>query len=162
MHAILFSLKRAHHAALAHCRALTKRFQLTPARFDMLSAIEQHPLQALTQTALCRILGVTAPTVSRMVRSLEELGFLHRARSVTDRRQIYVSLTELGARMFLDAEEANIDSGVVDSLVNGAFAVASFAESVFSELSVFVQFLLRGRQRLGDGASDIYPWHPED
>ena len=74
MHHIFFSLKRTHHRALAYSRQLSIPYGLTPARFDMLYAIDRHRDSLLWQSHLRRLLGVTAATISRMVRSLEALG----------------------------------------------------------------------------------------
>ena len=52
--------------------------------------------QGIPITDLARQIGVSRPTVSRMLRSLEELGLVERRRSDVDRRQLEVSLTYLG------------------------------------------------------------------
>jgi DNA-binding MarR family transcriptional regulator len=111
-----FSLKRSFHAALRVTRGVAAAFGLTPARADMLYAIFRVPVAsyegtaagrgALTQRELRTELGVSAPTVSRMVRSLEELGFVTRSRSIQDGRTLDIRLTDDGWRrvraMFLE------------------------------------------------------------
>ena len=102
-----FSLKRSFHAALRVTRGVAAAFGLTPARADMLYAIFHVPVAryegaagrgALTQRELRTELGVSAPTVSRMVRSLEALGFVTRSRSIHDGRTLDIRLTDDGWR----------------------------------------------------------------
>jgi DNA-binding MarR family transcriptional regulator len=102
-----FALKRSFHATLRITRGMAAAFGLTPARADMLYAIFRVPVAdyvgaagrgSITQSKLRRELGVSAPTVSRMVRSLEALGFLRRCRSIHDRRTHDISLTDNGWR----------------------------------------------------------------
>ena len=107
MNFYFFSLKRSFHAALRATRGLAAAFGLTPARADMLYAIFRVPVPsyedaagrgALTQRQLRTELGVSAPTVSRMVRSLEALGFVTRHRSLRDGRTVDIRLTDDGWR----------------------------------------------------------------
>jgi len=102
-----FALKRSFHAVLRVSRDVASAFGLTPARADMLYAIFRVPVAdymgaagrgAITQRDLRRELGVSAPTVSRMVRSLEALGFVRRTPSIHDRRTLDVCLTDFGWR----------------------------------------------------------------
>ena len=85
-----FAMKRAYHATLRLTRDVAAAYGLTPARSDMLYAIYCVPVHgpagrgALSQAELRQRLGVSAPTVSRMVRSLETLGFVSRRRSSGD------------------------------------------------------------------------------
>src|SRR5207247_2419421 len=79
MHAIMFRLKRAFHRSLAHVRPLIGEFGLTPARFDMMKTIRDASSGGfIFQSFIRRALGVSAATVSRMLKSLEELGFVVR------------------------------------------------------------------------------------
>ena len=100
-----FAIKRTFHATLRITRRLAARFCLTPARADMLYAIFRVPVApcmgppgrgVLTQRELRTALGVSAPTVSRMIRSLEALGFVKRCPSGRDRRTLDIRLTDFG------------------------------------------------------------------
>jgi DNA-binding MarR family transcriptional regulator len=99
MHSLFFGLKRAYHATLHLTRRPLARIErgLTAARYDMLYAVQSEG-GSIWQSGLRKMLGVTAVTVSRMVRRLEQLGMVVRSRSLSDRRQISVALTELGHR----------------------------------------------------------------
>lgn len=107
MNYYFFALKRSFHAALRVTRGVAAAFGLTPARADMLYAIFRVRVAgyegaagrgSLTQRELRRELGVSAPTVSRMVRSLEALGFVKRCRSIHDGRTLDICLTDDGWR----------------------------------------------------------------
>ncbi len=118
MQAVMFRLKRAFHRSLAFVRPLIAEFGLTPARFDMMRAIYglfERQTDTL-QSEVRRILGVTAATVSRMLKSLEALGFVVRRRD-RDKRERVVTLTEEGERRFLEARAALVQSGALDLVV---------------------------------------------
>jgi DNA-binding MarR family transcriptional regulator len=127
MHALNFRLKRAFQSTLRIARPALRPFGLTPARFDLLYAIqgENHSRKlrdppSMWQSALRRALGVTAPTVSRMLRSLEELGLVRRWRDFNDTRQRVVELTRDGYALLLATMEELMGSGLVDLAVTSA------------------------------------------
>ena len=80
MDTTIFSLKRAHHATLAFARRMLKEFGITPARYDLLRIVEGTFAGSIEQMNLVRILGVSAPVVSRMVKQLVELGLVEHYR----------------------------------------------------------------------------------
>ena len=96
MNAAFFGLKRAHHSVLRLGRHAFASIGLTAARFDLLFAVHSHNGRRMPQRKLQRILGVCRATVSRMLRSLEELGLVQRTRSDVDRRRKLVALTKEG------------------------------------------------------------------
>ncbi len=128
MHSLSFQLKRAHHRVVAFGKSVLRRFGLTPARFDLLFVVyarwtfRKRVYDAPAQMELCRVLGVTAATVSRMVRSLEELGIVTRFRNPVDHRTKQVSLTKEGLDVFHEALEYVLGTRVVDVAYRRAFA----------------------------------------
>ena len=118
----MFRLKRAFHRSLAHVRPLIGAFGLTPARFDMMKAIRDasFPDGFIFQSWIRRALGVTAATVSRMLKSLEEIGFVVRKEYSCDKRERLVGLTEEGRRRFDAAVSELIVSGAMDLSFAGA------------------------------------------
>lgn len=96
MNKIFFSLKRAHQASLKFSRAALAPFGLTPARFDMMCAVDK--LGVLCQSDLARMLGVSAPTVSRMVKALVSLELVEKGWGY-DYRVRSVNLTDKGMRL---------------------------------------------------------------
>jgi DNA-binding MarR family transcriptional regulator len=102
MNTVAFGTKRVFHGFLRVTRKLLSSFGLTAARFDMLYAISPWSggpphAPSVRQSELRSMLGVSAPVVSRMLRSLEALGFVTRKRETCgDRRQVRVTLTKRG------------------------------------------------------------------
>jgi DNA-binding MarR family transcriptional regulator len=162
MHAILFSLKRSHQRFLLLSRDRIAAFGITPARFDMLYAIEQNSEWGLRQADLRTLLGVTGATISRMAASLEKLGLILRERNKRDRRHLDVALTARGAWLFDRAYDHAISSQVTEMAVERMFAVRWGSETAFQDLLIFEETLFRARKRLGDIALLHYPWHPDD
>jgi DNA-binding MarR family transcriptional regulator len=67
---------------------------LSPSQWAALASVEEH--EPLRIGDLADREGVSAPTATRLVASLEELGLLARTTDPADRRTAYVSLTEAG------------------------------------------------------------------
>jgi DNA-binding MarR family transcriptional regulator len=101
MHAVAFTIKRAHLRTLDISGRCVRRFGITPARYDMLAAIAERA--ATVQSDLWRLFHVSRATVSRMVLALEELGLVRRWRSNCT-RSIFVELTEKGRLLFHEAK----------------------------------------------------------
>ena len=96
MNSRFFALKRAWQSTMRFCRFVLKNMGLTAARYDMLHALKLQGKYGLRQGRLEEILGVTRATVSRMLRSLEMLGFVRRQADPLDRRCKRVWLTDEG------------------------------------------------------------------
>jgi DNA-binding MarR family transcriptional regulator len=120
MHSLSFRLKRAHHRVVAFGKSILRRFGLTPARFDLLYVVyvrwefRKRVYDAPAQTDLCRALGVTAATVSRMVGRLEQLGIVTRFGSRIDRRTKQVALTPEGLALLREAVDEILEEEVVE------------------------------------------------
>ena len=93
---IFFSLKRAHQSVLRFSRQMLLNKGVTPARYDMLHALNLRRNSGIAQKQLQIILGVHKATVSRMLGSLEELGLVRRDINPFDRRCKDVWLTDEG------------------------------------------------------------------
>jgi DNA-binding MarR family transcriptional regulator len=117
---VFFSVKRAYHSTLRVFRRALAGLGLTAARFDLLYIVLKE--RGLPQRELQRALGVAAPTVSRMLASLEELGLVAREVAEDDCRQRYVELTKLGRRSVVRAARALIHSGAVDLAIDSALS----------------------------------------
>jgi DNA-binding MarR family transcriptional regulator len=108
MNAHFFGTKRAFHGILRVTRKPLASFGLTAARYDMLYAIfggvprRDDFGNPTPQSELPRKLGVHKSVVSRMLRSLEEIGLVSRER-FSDRRKRWVQLTETGLDRLRDA-----------------------------------------------------------
>jgi DNA-binding MarR family transcriptional regulator len=175
MNAIFFGLKRAFHATLRVTRRMLSRLGLTAARFDMLYALPhraRHAGKGMRQSALRRQLGVSRPTVSRMLVSLEELGLVVRKRDSIDRRQLFVALTEAGRTLIREAVQVFIRSGYVQLAVDTALCAEAGCPATRScwydeaqcliEMDTLDGMLSKVRREFGDFARLHYPWHPDD
>lgn len=156
MHRIFFSIKRVHLRVVEVSKRLVGAFELTPARFDMLRVVMLHAPYGATQWRLRALLGVSAATVSRMAKSLEMLGFVARARSGRDARDVWVTLTELGKERVTAAMKALVDSGVADTFAKRGVDFDPQAATV--RLSVLQTALSSMRRIYGDAALFIDPW----
>lgn len=67
---------------------------LSPSQWSALVSVEDH--QSLRIGDLADREGVSAPTATRLVASLEEAGLLSRTTDPADRRTAYVALTDAG------------------------------------------------------------------
>jgi DNA-binding MarR family transcriptional regulator len=164
MHAILFSVKRTFHKSVWFGRFLLKDYCLTPSRFDILYILQSYrELPSLWQSRIREILGIRGPTLSRMIKALEQLGFIRRERSFLDRRQFEISLTKRGRETVIHAIRTIIRSGII------AHAVVHFVcpkwrcpVATLHELDRLQTTLRHMRERLLDEATLSYPWHPDD
>jgi DNA-binding MarR family transcriptional regulator len=120
MNVLFFSVKRAYHGTLRVFRRALAQLGLTAARFDLLYILLKE--RSLLQRELQRALGVAAPTVSRMLGSLEELGLVSREIDEDDCRRRYVDLTKEGRRSVIRAARALIHSGLVDLTIDTALS----------------------------------------
>jgi DNA-binding MarR family transcriptional regulator len=169
MDAIFFGLKRAFHGTLRIARPMLNSLGLTAARFDLLYALRgSHPTFGKYQSQLRKKLGVTRPTVSRMLRSLEELGLVDRQRSRLDRRQLDVRLTDEGRALIRRAHRALTKSGWPTLALDSALGATSIENRWFDPMHCLIEThrldgaLGKLRTTFGDFASLDYPWHPQD
>jgi DNA-binding MarR family transcriptional regulator len=138
MNGLVFHLKRAWQSVLYRiCAKEVAPFGLTPARFDMLTAIGD----GVTQARLCRLLGVSRPVVSRMLAALERL------RLVTRRlmgRTRWVEMTQAGLERLRRAGGVAGDSGSARRRLGDALDIQGQ-----SELEIWLEELRKG---IGDRA----------
>jgi len=163
MNAIVFGTKRAFHSCLRITRPWLTRLGLPAARFDMLTAVWRHPVGAM-QRNLRAMLGVSAPTISRMLRSLERLGLVERRRSAVDRRQLHVQLTAAGLTQIRRATSVLVTSGAVQLAVDVALTRNRVHDEscCMREMAHAESILDRMRTAFCDHAVLHYPWHPDD
>jgi DNA-binding MarR family transcriptional regulator len=169
MHAIFFGLKRAYYGALRVSRDALSSEQLTPARFDVLVALDvatwrarQFAPSGLWQSRLRRILGVAASTLSRMLRSLEQLHLIERTRVGRDTRQRFVRLSDEGFRRVRRVKRVFVDSGCAQLAVESALGRPWYSESsCLVEIDRLESSLKRVRHSYRDAATLYYPWHPD-
>jgi DNA-binding MarR family transcriptional regulator len=114
MNPIFFGAKRAFLSSVAVTRKTLRAIApgMTAARYDMMFVIAGEPTKQslfkafrmpVTQSELRKQLGVSAPVVSRMVRSLVARGWVRQSRVHCDKRQRSLALTEEGIAALLAA-----------------------------------------------------------
>jgi DNA-binding MarR family transcriptional regulator len=168
MNAITFGTKRAFQGFVRVTRKQLMEFGLTAARFDLLSAIftterDNRSWAGVRQSELRKMLGVTAPVVTRMLRALKALGWVQRWRDYLDRRQIRVALTKEGKRRIRRARKAMLPA--VKTMVYRAicFGQHRSANARFRHMAKLDGYLEALRERFRDKARLCYPWgHPDD
>jgi DNA-binding MarR family transcriptional regulator len=140
---------------------------LTAARFDILYALKGDGDQTRfrkTQSELRRCLGVCASVVSRMLASLEKLGWVNRRRDEhgIDRRQVWVRLTEAGLSCMTKAFKMLRRASW--RLVHEAICFGRHRDrsAQFVRTERLEGYLSGMRQHYGDAATLFYPWHPDD
>jgi DNA-binding MarR family transcriptional regulator len=163
MHELFFGLKRAFHGTLRMTRIALASLGLTPARFDMLYIVLKER-SMMSQRDLQRALGVAAATVSRMLKSLEKLGFVERTVMEEDHRCRYVVLTKAGRRRVLEAARWLIHSGNIQLMVDSALSPDRWYDPaacrrVRDELGRVLHLL---RHAYRDVATRHYPHAPVD
>ncbi len=165
MNAIAFGTKRTFHGFLRLTRRVFASMELTAARFDMMQAIDTSPRNSfaeIRQNMLRRVLDVTAGVVSRMVRALEELGYVERKRCPRDRRTFCLELTKKGWSR-LSAARAML----LRSLQRFVFLAICFGKHEDRKERVRCMLALESaldalRDHLGDAARLRYSWPRPD
>jgi DNA-binding MarR family transcriptional regulator len=169
MHALFFGAKRVHIETVRLTNRLIQLSTLTAARFDLMRVVQMHP-EGIHQSTLRWLLGVTAPVVSRMLGSLEQLGFVEREADGADRRCQIVRLTHRGQIALRVAKSATLVDLEADrtaacaatgdtspatgslSVTEGTIAAAA------QEVAAFDSYLLSARHALFDRAPYHHPW----
>jgi DNA-binding MarR family transcriptional regulator len=161
MDSVLFGLKRAHQSSLRFGREATEKFGLTPARFDLLFTIKQHRMcdGTFEQALLPRVLGVSRPVVSRMLRSLERLGLVHRG--PRRHRTRFIALTVRGLAAIRRAAKRLYFNGFARRLVARSLRHDG-CENDFARREHLEASLKSVRGFFRDHASLFYYWHPDD
>src|SRR5262249_33609106 len=149
--------KRAQHRFLALSRSFVERFGITPARCDLLYSARRPRGAPRRQSEIRRVLGVTAATISRMIRSLEELGLVVRTVPHDDRRQRVVRLTKAGATVLRHVMRKIVATGRIEERLRGAISRAKTRREALADLLAFDDWLVNVRGRLGDTSSLRYP-----
>ena len=155
---MFFGAKRVHLRVVGITRSLLKGIVLTPARFDMMRIIELHGEEGILQAKIRDLLGVSAATVSVMVRSLELLGYVRRSRFVRDARCTLVRITEVGIQQLGLAVDRLVDSGIADRIAEHGLTTVTLPEAAPHDLVVARQFLRRIRRNYSDPAPFEDPW----
>ncbi len=164
MHAVLFGLKRAHQSTLRIARPMLAKLELTAARFDLLYVL-MLARSPMLQSKLQRKLGVTRATVSRMLKSLEGLGFVERRGDEYDHRRKRAALTARGRERIVMAHKELVRSGWIQLAIDSALGAngrpASWCNGpCYREMSTLVELLAALRKGFYDTGDVYYPMSP--
>src|ERR1043165_9189864 len=150
---LLFSIKRRPLSMLRPMRELTKWYDLTPARLDMLRIIRLYWRHGLPQWKLVKLLDIAQPAVSRMLGILECTGYVEREESLSDGRSLIIRLTLFG-RMVVDRFVS--DCLVTENLTE--LCGSLFGLRALRDRQKFYRRVNVGRIRATDDAPFLHPW----
>ena len=91
---------KAYAAYFTMASTMYERLGLSHSRFNMLRWLHHAKDRRLTMTELGASLEASIPNVIRMVQALETDGWVRRSQSETDRRVMYVEMTDDGFERF--------------------------------------------------------------
>lgn len=160
MHCVFFGLKRAYYATLGLTRRTLHKMGLTAARMDVLYLLQKTRRGPTPQSALWRTLGVCPSVISRMLKRLEELGYVERAVDPYDKRERLVSLTIKGRARIRRAIRLFIQWGYAQLALHSALEPVLWHSRWRTHVAVSraLEFLRLVRVGFGDGASlVVYP-----
>lgn len=96
--AVLRDVRRVNRLAQAHADRIARRHGLTMQQWELLTRLRCCSGPA-DQHELCRSFGVTPPTLSALIDSAEERGWIRRSAHPGDRRRRRIELTAAGAAL---------------------------------------------------------------
>jgi DNA-binding MarR family transcriptional regulator len=95
-HAVLRHVRRVNRLAQAHADRIARRHGMTMQQWELLRRLRCCD-GAADQRELCCSFGVTPPTLSALIDSAEERGWIRRTPHPDDRRRRLIELTDAGA-----------------------------------------------------------------
>lgn len=110
------SLLRAREAVMLQFRASLRRHALTEQQWRVLRALTT--VEAIEVTALAHATFLLPPSLSRIIRDLEERGLVARRSAETDLRRALVSISAAGLRLI---ETVSPESELIYGRIAGAF-----------------------------------------
>ncbi|MEO4046325.1 MarR family winged helix-turn-helix transcriptional regulator [Pseudomonas sp. CAU 1711] len=99
--ALFGAMRRLQQAGEVHAKRLARFGGLTPMQLMILRVLEGEG--RLTASALSRHVSLSAATLSGMLERLEERGLLLRRRDEEDRRRQWLSISEAGRALLVEA-----------------------------------------------------------
>jgi len=158
MHDLTFRFKRAHLKAVAFGRLLLKKFELTPARFDVLYVVQRGGTSGVLQSDIWETLGLHKTTISKMCKRLEQLGLVYRCNAGKPRHEICVQLTSEGIKRI------GLAMNFVFRTEGPRFAIGAVMSRIEPDVEGFISKLRRLTERaarnLGDTSTLLYPMLP--
>jgi DNA-binding MarR family transcriptional regulator len=152
MHVVMFSMRRAFHLTADVGLRLAARFGLTPARFDLMSALQlscsRDGVRWARQISLRELVGTSAANISRLLTKLEKLGLVRRRRDANQRSH-GVRLTTAGRERLKRAMKSLVCEGVAHDAVT-AFLPPYAGETELETKTRIAQALAQLAESLGE------------
>lgn len=152
---LLFAYKRVHLAGNRNALKLLVAFNVTPARFDLMRLLYGNANTfSMQQSWLRAQLGVARATVSKMLKSLEKLGWVERKTDEYDRRTKRVTLTPAARSLVWNVLVALVRPRVLASVIDTGLEMVRPPVSAEQERRVAESLSLRvlwPLARRGDG-----------
>ncbi len=143
-------------------RGLLRKLGLTPARFDLMTALGKRGMR---QSDLWRRLNVVRSVISEMLAELLALAWVKRVRAA-DGRTWLVEMTRRGREVLERAYATCVDNGDATVLMHSGLANGHLeCDSQQKRLDfIFACLALEGTFRVAPvfEAEELYGWHPED
>ena len=163
MHRVFWGVHRTSLCAIKVAKKIMARFGLTPSRFHMLFAIKCERVAWFPQRGLRELLGISAQTISRMIKSLVACEYLVQRVVPEDRRRRVLAFTELGkekvGRAFCDVVQAGLGAHVAGrALTDQGWPMPAALRA--EQVQKFDQMLDQLRWGLNDNA--LFAYWPEN
>ena len=97
-HSLPMALLMAREAVMFRFRSMLHKFDITEQQWRILRTLAEVTQAEVVE--LARSCFILQPSVSRILKNLEERGFVFRRTSPDDRRCFYISLTAKGTEIF--------------------------------------------------------------
>ncbi|CAN5237293.1 hypothetical protein BH09MYX1_BH09MYX1_54790 [soil metagenome] len=119
MDRVLFHAKRVHFAFAAKVGVELRRVHFTLARVDVFVCHEAFVMHhgLVYQSAIRGRLGISRVTMSVIMKRLQNRGFISRRRCTVDRREVIVTITDLGRAAFAEIRGL-VDNRAVSNVVD--------------------------------------------
>jgi homoprotocatechuate degradation regulator HpaR len=109
------ALVRARECVMAHFRHLLRRYNLTEPQWRVLKTMDE--VKSIELSELARKAALLMPSLSRIVRELEQRGYMTKAVDPTDMRRMLATLTDRGRTL---VERASPECEAVNAAIRAA------------------------------------------
>lgn len=100
---ILTAMRKVLRVTQANSKALIRETGLTPSQLIFLQMLDDGSEK--TAGAIAARMGITQATTTALIHKLEDLGFVTRRKGETDRRQVWLALSEKGRNVLAIAPD---------------------------------------------------------
>lgn len=162
MQRVYFGIKRVMYKLRRKFEKKLRRYFIpaTPAQYEVLRILTAYPC-GLPRFALVRLLGVSGPVVSRMLRALEGEGLIERARAEENRRIVVVTLTDYGEGAVYGWSARGPDLHEwMDARIRASFTSSKKRADV--EVDLFERYLWRARYKNKETSPRLDPFEGGD